>query len=103
MSMEKGGFIYFMTNKNRTTIYIGVTNDLQRRVMEHRNHINKNSFSDKYNLEFCVYYEYHLSIEQAIERETQLKKWNRKKKETLINRVNPQWDDLWNKISRMRM
>ena len=101
--MEKGGFIYFMTNKNRTTIYIGVTNDLQRRVIEHRNHANKNSFSDKYNLEYCVYYEYHLSIERAIDRETQLKKWSRKKKETLINQINPQWDDLWNRISRMRM
>jgi putative endonuclease len=97
--MEKGGFIYFMTNKNRTTLYIGVTNDLQRRVWEHCNHINKDSFSAKYNLEYCVYYEYFSSIEQAIERETQLKKWSRSKKETLINRKNPEWNDLFKSIS----
>ncbi|GHS94579.1 excinuclease ABC subunit C [Bacteroidia bacterium] len=101
--MEKGGYIYFMTNKNRTTIYIGVTNDLQRRIIEHRDHINKDSFSYKYNLEYCIYYEYHPSIHQAIDRETQLKKWSRKKKEMLVNRINPQWEDLWNRISRMRM
>jgi len=92
--MEKGGFIYFMTNKNRTTLYIGVTNDLQRRVWEHSNHINKGSFTTRYNLEFCVYYEYYPDIGQAIERETQLKKWSRNKKEMLINSKNPDWNDL---------
>jgi putative endonuclease len=99
--MEKGGFLYFMTNKNKTTLYIGVTNNLQRRIIEHRNHFNKNAFSAKYNLEYCIYYEYYPSIEQAIVRETQLKKWNREKKEALINSLNPQWDNLWNKISKM--
>jgi putative endonuclease len=92
--MEKGGFIYIMTNKYRTTLYIGVTNDLHRRVWEHSNHINKGSFSARYNLEYCVYYEYYTDIGQAIERETQLKKWGRNKKEMLINSKNPDWNDL---------
>ena len=96
--MTKGGYIYITTNKNRTTLYIGVTNNLQRRVLEHRTHHNKGSFSDQYNLEYCVYYEYFADIEHAIARETQLKKWSRAKKETLINRVNPQWKDFWEEI-----
>ncbi len=96
--MQKGGFIYIMTNKNKTTLYIGVTNNLQRRVWEHRTHYNKESFTAKYNLEHCVYYEYFHGIEQAINRETQLKKWNRAKKETLINNMNPEWEDLWEEI-----
>jgi putative endonuclease len=93
--MEKGGYIYIMTNKNKTTLYIGVTNNLQRRVWEHRTHYTPHSFTDKYNLECCVYYEWFADIEQAINRETQLKKWSRAKKETLINTKNPEWDDLW--------
>jgi len=96
--MQKGGYIYIMTNKNRTTLYIGVTSNLQRRVWEHRTHYNKNSFTAKYNLEKCVYYECFYDIEQAIRRETQLKKWSRVKKETLINSINAEWKDLWEEI-----
>lgn len=55
--MYKEGFVYIMTNKNRSTLYIGVTNDLCRRIFEHKNHMIKNSFTDKYNLEYCIYYE----------------------------------------------
>ena len=87
-----------MTNKNRTTLYIGVTNDLVRRVGEHRTHFNEESFTAKYNLVNCIYYEYFQDIEQAIQREKQLKKWNRAKKEQLINRMNPSWNDLWEEI-----
>ena len=83
-----------MTNYYRTTLYIGVTSDLIKRVYEHKNHLIQNSFSDKYNCEFCVYYENYNDINQAIERETQLKKWSRKKKENLINTKNPDWIDL---------
>ena len=96
--MEKGGFIYIMVNKNKTTLYIGVTNNLPRRIWEHRTHYEKDSFTAKYNLEQCVYYEYFQDIKQAIEREKQLKKWRRAKKESLINRMNPEWKDLWEEI-----
>jgi putative endonuclease len=83
-----------MTNKNKTTLYIGVTNDLVRRVYEHKNHILKNSFTDRYNLEYCIYYEEWAYFELAINREKELKKWNRQKKENLINSKNPEWREL---------
>ncbi len=84
-------YIYIMTNKNRTTLYIGVTNDLCRRVYEHKNHLIKNSFTDKYNLEYCIYFEEFPYFDLAIQREKELKKWNRQKKEDLINKTNPEW------------
>ncbi len=96
--MKKGGAIYIMTNKNKTTLYIGVTSDLQRRVYEHKNHLNKNSFTDKYNLEYLVYYEGCHSIIEAINREKQLKAGSRKRKEWLINAKNPNWIDLSNEV-----
>jgi putative endonuclease len=96
--MTKGGSIYIMTNKLKTTLYIGVTSDLQIRIKQHKEHYFTNSFTYKYNLEFCVYYENYFSIEEAIAREKQIKKWNRNKKELLINAVNPHWLDLWDEI-----
>jgi putative endonuclease len=92
-----------MTNKHKTTLYIGVTSNLPRRVEEHRKHADPNSFTAKYNLEYCVYYEGFTSIEEAIAREKQLKRWSRAKKEMLINALNPQWNDLWEDIEKMMM
>jgi len=89
--MKKSGFVYIMTNKHRTTLYIGVTNDLCRRVYEHKNHLVKGSFTDRYNLEDCIYYEEFPYFNLAIQREKELKKWNRQKKEDLIKRKNPDW------------
>ena len=80
-----------MTNKSRSTLYVGVTNDLERRVNEHKNHLNKGSFTDTYNCVYCVFYEEHSSILKAISREKEIKKWNRKKKEQLIIGKNPEW------------
>jgi putative endonuclease len=91
--MKKKGYVYIMTNKNKTTLYIGVTNDLIRRVYEHKNHLIRNSFTAKFNLEYCIYYEEFNSFDLAICREKELKKWNRKKKEDLIFKMNPQWDE----------
>lgn len=96
--MERGGCIYFMTNKNKTTIYLGVTSNLINRVHEHKTHKYLNSFTSKYNLEFLIFYEFHSSIEEAIAREKLVKKWNRQKKEDLINTINPEWKDLWEEI-----
>jgi len=89
--MSKSGFVYIMTNKNRTTLYIGVTNDLCRRIYEHKNHLLKGSFTDRYNLEHCIYYEEFSYFNKAIQREKELKKWNRQKKEDLISKKNPEW------------
>jgi len=96
--MTHGGTIYIMANKLRTAIYIGVTADLYSRIMDHKNHIYKNSFTDRYNCEYCIYYEHYPTIQQAIAREKEIKKWRRDKKNALINTLNPKWEDLWNDI-----
>ena len=85
-----------MTTMTNTTLYTGVTNDLMRMVIEHRS--NKGSaFAKKYKLYKLVYYEIGNSIENAIAREKQIKGGSRKKKLELINSINPQWDDLFEK------
>ena len=85
--------VYIITNKHHTTLYIGVTNNIERRMFEHKNHLVE-GFSDKYNLEKLVYVESTSNVKDAIEREKQIKRWSRKKKEFLINEVNPAWKDL---------
>ncbi len=86
-------FIYIVTNKNKTVLYIGVTNDLQRRVYEHEHGLIP-GFTKKYNCHYLVYYEHFQQIADAIEREKILKKWRREKKEKLINEFNPKWNFL---------
>lgn len=93
--MRREGWVYILTNKNKTTLYIGVTANLIRRVQEHKNKRNPNSFSSKYNLYFLIYYEHFSDIVEAIMREKQLKNWRRSKKEILIALINPNWEDLW--------
>ena len=87
-----------MTNKWKTTLYIGVSSDLRSRIIQHQEHLYPDSFTAKYSLEHCIYYEQYSSIEEAIAREKQIKKWRREKKEILINSLNPQWTDLWEEI-----
>ena len=87
-------YIYIMTNKAKKVLYIGVTGNLEQRIWQHKKHLFKGSFTDKYNCEYCIYYEEYDHINDAIARETELKKWNRKKKEKLINTLNPTWREL---------
>ena len=98
--MVRGGCIYILTNKHKTTLYIGVTSDLRSRILEHRSHYYAKSFTAKYNLEYCIYYEIFTNIEEAIAREKELKKWRREKKEILISKLNPSWNDLWDEIEK---
>ncbi len=91
-------YVYILSNAHKNVIYIGVTNDLVRRVYEHRNHLDKNSFTDVYNVERLVYYECTNDVESAIAREKQIKGWVRKKKDWLIEQQNPNWDDLYESI-----
>jgi putative endonuclease len=86
-----------MSSKPNGTLYIGVTNDLLRRVQEHKEKI-KPGFSKKYNVINLVYYEVFEDIYEAITREKRLKKWNRQWKLELISKFNPQWKDLFNEI-----
>ena len=84
-----------VTNKHRNVLYIGVTSKLLNRIYKHKTHFYKESFSDKYNIEFLVYYEGYGRIEDAIGREKELKNWSRARKDALINSMNPEWRDLW--------
>ncbi len=93
----KGGSVYILTNKNKSTLYVGVTSNLIRRIQEHKNKIYPNSFSARYNVSYLIYYEWHPSINEAIMREKEIKKWRREKKEILVNKINPKWEDLWEK------
>ncbi len=89
----KKGFVYIVSNKNRTTFYIGVTRQLKRRILEHKN--GKGSeFTSKYNLTDLVYYEIIEGMHECIEREKQLKRWHRDWKINLIKSDNPQMIDL---------
>jgi putative endonuclease len=81
-----------MTNKSRT-LYTGVTNDLMRRVYEHKNKLIK-GFTSRYNIQYLVYYESTSNVYSALEREKQIKGWLRKKKIAVIDSVNPEWKDL---------
>ncbi len=90
-------YIYILTNKTRTVLYIGVTNDLKRRVWEHKQKMLE-GFTKEYRTDRLVYYEQFDNIAKAIEREKQLKKWHRPWKEHLINKWNPQWNDLYDGI-----
>ena len=90
-------FVYMITNTHNTTLYIGVTNNLERRLYEHKNHL-VSGFSDQYNLHKLVYYESTTDVYSAIAREKQLKGWARAKKKALIEKENPQWLDLSEKL-----
>ena len=90
----KYSYVYIMANKTRSVLYIGVTSDLFGRIHEHKKHVYKGSFTDRYNVEYCVYYEVFGDINIAIQRETQLKLWSRGKKERLIKTVNPNLDEV---------
>jgi putative endonuclease len=89
----KNYFVYILANKRNGTLYIGVTNDLVRRMYEHNNSI-VDGFTKKYNIKILVYYEMTENIMSAIEREKNLKRWNRKWKLDLIEKENPEWKDL---------
>ncbi len=91
--MNKQYYVYILTNYNETTFYIGVTNDLQRRIYEHKNKLLE-GFSAKYNLQKLVYFEITEDVESAIKREKQLKNWHREWKINLIKENNPSFEDL---------
>ena len=95
--MNKNYFVYIMTNKNNTTLYTGVTNDLRRRVYEHKSKLAE-GFTGKYNIIKLVYYEIYEDIHEAIAREKQIKGGSRVKKISLIEEMNPAWKDLYDEI-----
>ncbi len=86
-------YVYLMTNWNNKVMYLGVTNNLERRVYEHRNKLIK-GFTEKYNVNKLVYFEETSDVAVAITREKEIKKWRREKKNALVKKVNPDWKDL---------
>jgi putative endonuclease len=91
-------YVYILSNKRNGTLYTGVTSDLLKRVYEHKNDF-VDGFSKKYGIHNLVWYETHESAEAAIIREKQIKKWNRKWKLELIDKSNPFWEDLYEKLT----
>jgi len=90
-------FIYILASRRNGTLYVGVTNDLIRRIYEHKNDM-VNGFTKKYGVHLLVYYEECEDTETAIAREKRLKKWNRKWKLELIEKMNPEWKDLYDEL-----
>ena len=93
----KAYYVYLMASKKNGTLYTGVTNDLRRRVWQHKNDIQE-GFTKKYGVHRLVWYEETTDIKEAIQREKQMKKWRRQWKIDLINKENPDWDDLYDAL-----
>ena len=93
-------YVYILTNKYYTVLYTGVTSDLLRRIYEHKNHLNNDSFTEKYNVTRLVYFEETSDVKAALEREKQIKSWNRDRKTALIMENNPHWEDLYLQLMR---
>ena len=89
----KNFYVYILSNKTNSVVYTGVTNDLRRRLYEHKNKIVK-GFTEKYNVNKLVFYTSYNNAKDAICFEKQIKGWKREKKDALINSVNPEWKDL---------
>jgi putative endonuclease len=93
-------FVYITTNENKTTLYIGVTNNIQNRLGQHYADSmgKRKSFAGRYNCYYLIYYEGFNSIDDAIYREKEIKKWRREKKICLIEELNPEWEFLNNQV-----
>jgi len=92
--VNKHSFVYMMTNRTNRVLYTGVTSDLKKRVWQHRDK-SVAGFTSRYNLDKLVYYEVYSSMSSAINREKQIKAGSRNKKNELVNKINPQWVDLY--------
>jgi len=93
MVEEELYYTYILANKNHTVLYVEFLNDLKKRLQQHKSK-NSKGFTSRYNVDKLVYFETSTYVNNAIKREKQIKKWNRKWKENLINDMNPDWNDL---------
>ena len=91
-------YVYILSNTTNSTIYTGVTNDLIKRVYEHKNKLDPHSFTARYHIHKLVYYEETSDVRAAIEREKQIKSWSRTRKNQLVDAMNPRWEDLYGNI-----
>ena len=88
-------YVYILANVTNVTVYTGVTNDLVRRVYEHKTHADPKSFTAKYGVSKLVYFEQTSDVRAALEREKQIKSWKRARKNALVETMNPKWEDLY--------
>lgn len=95
--MEKQPAVYILASKYNGTLYIGVTSNLIQRIWQHKNDLVE-GFTEKYGVHALVYFELHGDMPTAIQREKQLKKWDRQWKIDLIEKTNPMWKDLWEEL-----
>ena len=91
-------YVYMLSNVTNTVVYTGITNDLVRRVYEHKNNVHPDSFTAQHKVYKLVYYEETTDVKSAIDREKQIKSWNRKRKNKLIESINPSWLELYGEI-----
>ena len=98
LNKQMGGWVYIMASINHSTLYVGVTSNLPSRVYEHKHKIYLKSFSAKYNCINLVYYKYYETINEAIAEEKRIKGGSRKRKEELINSMNPEGKDLYEEV-----
>ena len=91
-------YVYILASNDNRVIYTGVTNNLIRRVYEHKNSLDKKSFTSRYCVHKLVYFEYTSDVTAAIEREKQIKGWNRKRKNKLVESKNREWKDLYQSL-----
>ena len=91
--MSKTYYVYLITNWNNKVMYTGVTNNLERRIYQHKNKLIK-GFTEKYNVNKLVYFEQTIDVDAAITREKEIKKWRREKKNRLVESMNKNWEDL---------
>jgi putative endonuclease len=97
MREEKIYFVYILASDKNATLYVGITNDLQRRILEHKENKIK-GFTEKYKVHNLVYYEEFGNVDEAIQREKRIKNWNRAWKLELIEKENSNWEDLYPKL-----
>ena len=95
--MVEASYVYILANEPYGTLYVGVTSDLVKRIWEHRNGFVE-GFTERYDVKRLVWYEQHASMLEAIAREKRIKRWHRNWKVNLIQAMNPNWDDLYDKI-----
>ncbi len=93
-------YVYMLANWNNKVLYVGVTNNLERRLYEHKNGL-VDGFTKKYHVSRLVYFDSTADIKSAIEQEKRIKGWTRIKKNALVESVNPEWKDLWNEMERL--
>jgi len=93
MNWSRNYYVYILTNWNNKVVYVGMTNDLERRIAEHKSK-SVPGFTSRYNVKKLVYFEHTTDVLQAIAREKEIKKWRREKKNRLVESMNPAWKEL---------